>query len=332
MAKLSHKISGNNNNNNNNNSSNKNVKMGFSLSTKIEKNDGNPPKTNTGSNEATKLDKKIIETPLTVNKIVETVGIEKFGTLTKDDFAKLFPAETTLDAEIIKKEIIKKVLTSKLDSELEKLTSDINQKYAELVKKYEEAEQKLQKKETQIRNLTEQVEDAEARIFKTEKNFAESVPVEQLLASFIKKNIANEYTKKISDLLHDAYKNDTRNGAKFVFGFLKGFVIVENTILQLGDDEKENLEALNNSGRNLMTEISELSVSERRPILDIVANMFNNYLQNYDFVSPEQTLQIDPSIHNVEGMGGTVVKEGLSFAVLRRETRKTVYYADISTR
>lgn len=330
MAKLSHKIT--NGNNNSNDSNNQNKKLGFTLSTKVDNENEIQYQNNQNQEKTEQFSEKLIETPISISQIIEKIGIDKFGSLTKADFEKLFPLEGEVDINEIKKQIVQKVVKAEIANELGKYAEEVNKKYSDLVGKYKELDEKTRKQEIQVKNLTMQVDDAEEQLFKTEKKYADTVPVGDLIDSFLKQNFSNEYTHKISELLKEGYKNGGRNGAKFTYGFLKGFVAIEETIINLGSDEKENLDLLHEAGKSLLGQITELTVPERRPILDVVANMFNSYLHTYDFVSPEQTLQIDPTIHNAEGLGGSVVKEGLSFAVVRRETRKTVFYAEISTR
>ncbi|MBN2891312.1 MAG: hypothetical protein JXL97_05555 [Bacteroidales bacterium] len=331
MAKLSHKITTNNNNDNTNQNNNQNQKIGFTLSTKVDNNEENTQKEQTQETDI-EVDVELIKKPISIAQIIEKIGMANFGTLTKEDVDTLFPPETEVNSEEVKKKIIDKVLKSEISLVLEKYADEINQKYANLLAVIKDNEEKIGKQEIQVKNLTMQVEDAEELVYKTEKKYADTVPVEDLILDFIRSKISNQYTLKIVELLKEGYKNGGKNGTKFIFGFLKGFVFVEEAILTLGADEKENLDLLHNSGKNLLSNISELTIPERRPILDIVANLYNSYMNEYDFVSPEQTLQIDPNIHNADGLGGSVVKEGKSFAVVRRETKKPVYYADIKTR
>ena len=329
MAKLSHKISTNNNSNNRENTDNK--KLGFSLSTKVNNNENKVEKTSTDK-KTTESYNDLIKTPITLTQIFEKIGISSFGKLTKSDISSIFPAEIEVKQEEVIKKILNKLINNEVIAQLEKYSQDINQKHAELFKKHEELEKKTKKQDIQIKNLISQIDDTEEEVFKIKKKYAEVVPVVDLINEFLRNKIKNDYTKRISSLLLETYKNSEKKGATFIYNFAKGFVWIENAVEKLGEDEKENLDLLYAAGSELLSSIEELSVPERRPILDIIANLFNDYLHTYDFVSPEQTLQIDPLLHNAEGLGGSVVKEGTSFAVVRRETRKTVYYADIKTK
>ena len=328
MAKLSHKIS---TNNSNNNERSNNKKLGFSLSTKVDNNENTVKKEATNEASIESLN-NLIKTPISLSEFIEKIGLSNFGKFTKTDFNSIFPAEVEVKQDEVTKKILNKLLNNEFLIQIEKHSQAINQQHAELFNKYSELNKKNKKQDISIKNLSSQIDDAEELAFKIQKKYEEVVPVVDLIEEFLRGKIKNDFTKRISTLLLETYKNSKKKGAEFIFSFSKGFVWIEDAIASLGENEKENLDILYQSGTKLLFSISELSVPERRPILDIIANLFNNYLHTYDFISPEQTLQIDPLLHNAEGLGGNVVKEGESFAVVRRETRKTVYYADIKTR
>jgi hypothetical protein len=329
MAKLSRKISSNNNNNNDD----KKNKISFSLSTKT--NNQNETVENTDNQEVTNIANKI-EIPQN-NKELEKFFFEKTNLLKLSEIDKtlleqLVSAENQLTNEQIKSKIFSNVFNDKFLQNLRIFLDEYVQKNNELIAENQELTEKQRKQEIFIKNLQSQIEDTEEQIFKIERKFADTVPVADLISFFITSKIQNQHTKKINELLAESFKNSGKNGQKFAMSFLKGFAFIEDAILSLGDDEKENLDILHNATTKFLSEITETNAPERRPLLDIIATLCNSYLTAYDFISPEQTLQIDPLIHNAEGIGGTVVKEGQSFAVVRRDTRKTVYYADIFTK
>lgn len=333
MAKLSHKISTNDNNNTDQNNS----KVNFTLSTKVENPETTSENKQKNNNTEQELRPEILlDIPSGKTEFLkylyEKIDFNKFGKINKQFIDTIFNAETPTGDEEATKKIISKILTDKISSVISEKAEEINKKHNELFEKVTEAQEKIKKLDVQSKNLTAQIEDAEEQVFKTEKKYADSIAVSDIINEFILSEIQTKETREISKMLLDAYKNGGKNGQKFVLSFLKGFSWVENSILKLGEDEKENVDLLNESTKQLMQQISEKNSAERRPILDKVANLCNSYLYTYDFVSPEQTLQIDPTIHNAQGLGGSVIKEGLSFAVVRRETRKAVYYAEIKTR
>ncbi len=251
MAKLSHKIT-NNNSGNNNYNNNSNKKVGFTLSTKVDTNQENTQK-NQKEEQNIVVDTELVKLPISISQIITQIGLNNFGTLTKADFETFFPPEVEVDVEDIKKKIINKVLKEKIATIVEEKAKEINQKYAELLNKLSEAEEKLNKQNIHIKNLTMQVEDGEEQLYKTEKKYSDTVPVDDLIEKFIRGQFSNQYTQKISELLKEGFKNGGKNGSDFTFGFLKGFVYVEEAIINLGSNEKENLDLLLNSGKNLLS-------------------------------------------------------------------------------
>ncbi|MBN2663621.1 MAG: hypothetical protein JXR68_08215 [Bacteroidales bacterium] len=333
MAKLSHKISTNENNNNDQNNS----KLNFTLSTKVENAETNSENQQKNKNNEQELRPEILlDIPSGkaefLKFLYDSIDFKDFGKINKTFIETMFNAETETGEEEATKKIISAILTDKISSLISEKAEEVNKKHDELFQKLIQTQEKIKKQEVQTKNLIIQLEETEEQVYKTEKKYADSIAISDIINEFTQTELQTKETREISNMLLDAYKNGGKNGQKFVLSFLKGFSWVENSIKKLGEDEKENVDLLNESTKQLMQQISEKNSAERRPILDKIANLCNSYLFTYDFISPEQTLQIDPTIHNAQGLGGTVIKEGLSFAVVRRETRKAVYYADIKTR
>lgn len=332
MAKLSHKITTNDTNNSDSNNS----KLNFTLSTKVDNPESNSENKQNKQQEQELKPEILLDIPSSktdfLKFLYENISFEDFGKIDKAFIDSLFPPETAVNIEEVTKKIIAKIFTDKISKKIHSKAEDVNKKHDDLFAQLKEAKEKQGKQEVQIKNLSAQVEDGEEQVYKLEKKYADTIAVADLINEFMLNEIQTKETREIVNMLLEAYKNGGKQGQKFVLGFLKGFSWLENSILRLGEDEKENVDILNEGTKLLMEQISEKTSAERRPILDKIAALCNTYLFTYDFVSPEQTLQIDPTIHNAEGLGGTVIKEGKSFAVVRRETRKAVYYAEIKTR
>lgn len=224
------------------------------------------------------------------------------------------------------------IVSEKFKQELQKHLNTLSEQISQLESKNIELEQTKSKLNTYIANLKQQLDEAEENVFRIEKKFSDSVAFDELSNFFVKGKINNSYTQKIVDLLKEAYASGEKSSRKFVFAFLKAFVFVEEGLMSVGSDELENLKILYSAGQKLLSNIKDVFATERRLILDVVAEMFSSEFENFRFLSPEQSLQIDPAIHNVEGVGGTSIKQGLSFAVIRKDTQKTVYFADVETR
>lgn len=225
-----------------------------------------------------------------------------------------------------------KIISETFKQELQNNINSLAEQISQLESKNNELEQTKTKLDTYISNLKEQLDDAEENVFRIEKKFQDSVSFDELSNFFIKGKINNRYTQKIAELLKEAYLKGESNSQKFVFAFFKAFIFIEEALMSIGSEELENLKILHLATQKLMINIKNMFSSERRLILDVVAEMLSDKFENYSFLSAEQSLQIDPAIHNVEGVGGMTIKQGLSFAVIRKDTQKTVYFADVETR
>ena len=80
----------------------------------------------------------------------------------------------------------------------------------------------------------------------------------------------------------------------------------------------------------LLCSLQGLHIVNRRGILDTIARICSDNSGNFLFVSPESSLVVDPAIHDVKGLHGNTVKEGLSFAIIRRDSRQTIRLANIT--
>ena len=135
--------------------------------------------------------------------------------------------------------------------------------------------------------------------------------------------------KQLRNLLNDAIDNADKNTGIFIAKFGKAWTILNTALNNLSEDEKENMELVHKATIEMLEQIADTHISERRPLLDMVADIISDSFNEYEFVSPEQTLQLDPAIHNAKGLGTASIKEGISFAVIRKESRQAVKYADI---
>ena len=129
--------------------------------------------------------------------------------------------------------------------------------------------------------------------------------------------------------MKETIENSQEGTDVFLISFLKTFAAVREVLKIDFEDEKQKMENVYNSLAQMLSAISGLFPSERRDFLDLVAGLVSDEFNEYQFVSPEQTLQIDPDIHDAHGVGSGTVKEGKTFAVIRKSTRKAVKYAEI---
>jgi len=319
MAKLSKKF--NNQEENNNQYTPETNKMGQLTSKKIENNDN----TNDENNPETVQTENIIDK----NKIISDI-VGKLNFNIDINRISQFIGENKIDEIVpfLKKEIV----SENFKREIENNVSSFLEEKKQFEKKISELEQINKKLDIYIKNLKSQLDDNQEDIFRIEKKYETSIAFDDISNFFIKRKINDFYTQKIANLLKESYLTGESNSRKFVFAFMKAFIFIEEGLMRIGIDENENLKVLFHAGEKLMSNITNLFSSERRLILDTVADMLSSKFENYKFISAEQSLQIDPAIHNVEGVGGTSIKQGLSFAVIRKDTQKTVYFADVETK
>lgn len=178
----------------------------------------------------------------------------------------------------------------------------------------------------ELTDINDDYEVTRSKKKKLEKEIKHMLPGEPVIDAFFDDE---GKTSEIGGILKESLQNPSEEPAEFIIAFLKGWKDFVVQLENIGDDEKENIDIAQDACSGLLKSISGKYMPERRALLDAVADFVNTYFKEFIFISPEQSLQIDPSIHNAKGVGGSRVKEGLSFAVLRKDNKQTYYYADI---
>ncbi len=334
MPKLTTSV--NKNENNDDKNENKSV---FSLSTKVEKQNNNDNQSNENTTKITKLGKSTkIQSVSSVtdisNWLINLIGKDVFNDLKTNPNFQLPYTDDDINTKEWLSKAIKTIFTkeniTKIGSQIQASQSQINE-LAEIANKAEEEKKAmLEKYNLKFKALKEEVENAEDNKFRVEKELNTAVPLTSLISEFYRDpDDRSDELKKLISTLHAALEEKDSNISKFILRFSKGWFVVKTTISKLGDDEKENMEKLHDATTDLLAYISNTFISERRPLLDIIAKICSKELNSYDFISPEQTLQPDPEIHDAGGLGNSTIKEGITFAVVRRDSRKAVKYAEI---
>ena len=178
--------------------------------------------------------------------------------------------------------------------------------------------------------IKSEIGEAEDDKYELEKQLHSAIPISLLINEFYRDpEDHSEELKKLISTLQDALKDKDDKIAKFIMRFSKGYLYLKSTFEQLSDNEKDNLDKIHNALTVLLSNISNTHIAERRPLLDIIAKICSNKFSEYDIISPEQTLQLDPEIHDASGKGSATIKEGVTFAVVRKKSRKAVIYADV---
>ncbi len=179
--------------------------------------------------------------------------------------------------------------------------------------------------------LKADAEEAESEKFKLEQNMNSGIAASQLVPIFFKDAYEDTQNhKQLRSLLLDAAENGADGTALFIAKLGKGFTAIKIALSGIEEKEEiENMEIVYKASIELLTAISGSHIPERREVLDIIAAIISESFSAYEFISPEQTLQLDPAIHNAQGLGTATIKEGVSFAVIRKESRQAVKYADV---
>jgi hypothetical protein len=139
---------------------------------------------------------------------------------------------------------------------------------------------------------------------------------------------SSDSAMKISGLLKEEMINPSGDYQLFVMNFLEGWKNL-SLLLEKTEDTEAGMEDLHLALTGLLEKIAGKSISQRRPILNILAGLCSNPFKIYKFISPEESLQVDPRIHAATALGGSTIREGISFAVIRKDTMQTVKYAEI---
>ncbi len=322
MAKLSHKIT-------NDNNEEPKLKTTIKLSTKSGNLQQNQPE----------KDKKITEKIADFPQIQNTDGLIEFlEQLFSQDFFRKFNKEQFVydfqNNEISPKEKLKIILSDFISAEELKKINVYQQKKEsekkELQEKIQQLENQIVKLKKVIDNLKNQLNEAEEETFKTKQKYAKVFPAEDLI-KIITEIDEDRNLERIAELFKQNFNSSDKISSKFVLLFTGGLKMISATIETFGTNEKNNMEQLDFQLGTFMKTLKGLHPPFRRDALNYLAEYVNKFFNTYKFVSPEATLQIDPNIHNAEGIGGTLVKEGLSFAIVRKDTGKTVKLADIIT-
>lgn len=184
----------------------------------------------------------------------------------------------------------------------------------------------LDRNKKELAALKEDLEIAQAKKNKAEKKVKSAIPGTILLDIIFGEN---KDTASIRQQLEIALEQPTDGTMDFITGFAQGWIALNNALNKCTDDEIQNIDTIQKALRILLQKISGKHIAERRTLLDATANYINKLFTNFEFISPEQSLQVDPSIHNAKGVGGSRIKEGISFAVIRKANRQTYQFAEI---
>ena len=268
--------------------------------------------------------------------LVNKFGSEVFEELINNPNLQMPYTEENLSTEKWVERVVKTLFSQetilKISSKLSSQTvenADVDKIVAE---KLSEKTSKYNERFQQMRAEMEQIEGEKAAV---EAQLNKAIPLQQFVdVNFKNLDGETQPQKRIRQTINEAVEQSRdENLPAFVMKFAKGFsalnYVLKRTTENTESTEKDKLEVVYPALTELLACVSGSYISERRTLLDLVAKHCNEFFTEYDFISPEQTLNVDPEIHNASGAGNGSIKEGSSFAVVRRDTKKTVKYADI---
>ena len=268
--------------------------------------------------------------------LIAQFGEDLFNELLKNPNLKLPYAEDDITAESWLERGIKTLFTQENIAHIYKVTANIGQSNADAnidAVVDERMAQKVEKYNAKFQELRSNMEDLEGEKAELQSRLNKTLEADAFVKTIFRgADGETDAQKRIARTLEDAIGQGGDDGLpSFVTRLAKGWSSLQyvlQTSAEIGDD-KEKLEVVYPALTNLLSCISGCYVTDRRMILELVAKHCNEFFSDYDFISPEQTLNADPDIHNATGLGNAQIREGVTFCVVRRDTKKTVKYADV---
>lgn len=268
--------------------------------------------------------------------LIAQFGEDLFNELLKNPNLKLPYAEDDITAESWLERGIKTLFTQDNIAHIYKVTANIGQSNADAnidAVVDERMAQKVEKYNAKFQELRSNMEDLEGEKAELQSRLNKTLEADAFVKTIFRSaDGETDAQKRIARTLEDAIGQGGDDGLpSFVTRLAKGWSSLQyvlQTSAEIGDD-KEKLEVVYPALTNLLACISGCYVTDRRMVLELVAKHCNEFFSDYDFISPEQTLNADPDIHNATGLGNAQIREGVTFCVVRRDTKKTVKYADV---
>ena len=191
---------------------------------------------------------------------------------------------------------------------------------------YENSLEQVQEQSNEIVNIKESLEKQKNKTFKLENKVDQMIE----LSSFVEYNFDGIMgSDKIKILLLEAVNSDSEDLASFIIPF----AINSQNIIMLKKYIKDNVnidtQLYLDEIKILLKSISGKYIPQRKELLVELAKNISEHFKDIKFISPEEYTFVEPKIHNIPSAGGQKVTEGISFAVVRKDTNQTIIYANI---
>lgn len=200
---------------------------------------------------------------------------------------------------------------------------DENERLKTELKRLQEALQQTQEKAESLQKMCDL---AQVRAFQAEERLKETIA----LRDFVEVAFSDREGQRFLPLWEDALKNPADNLPEFALACSKAWLAFRQETAQLPTQEEERLEVLHKQLSAFLKGISGQHIAQRRQVLDLVGKIASTYLQAHDFVSPEESRQINLDLHTPVG-NGELIREGISFAIIKRENKQVIRYAEVRT-
>lgn len=145
--------------------------------------------------------------------------------------------------------------------------------------------------------------------------------------------INNSFLKETGkeDLLEElnlAFSQKDEKTISFLMGFIAMFSQLNLCISMFSEQEDINMELCFEGSKEMFQKIKGKPSPYRRTILDTLASSLSDLFETYRILSPERSLTVDPSIHDLKLVANKqYFTEGLSFAVIRKNNNTTAKHA-----
>ena len=248
--------------------------------------------------------------------LIAPFGEDLFNELLKNPNLKLPYAEDDITAESWLERGIKTLFTQDNIAHIYKVTANIGQSNADanidavvderMAQKVdanidavvdERMAQKVEKYNAKFQELRSNMEDLEGEKAELQSRLNKTLEADSFVKTIFRSaDGETDAQKRIARTLEDAIGQGGDDALpSFVTRLAKGWSSLQyvlQTSAEIGDD-KEKLEVVYPALTNLLACISGCYVTDRRMILELVAKHCNEFFSDYDFISPEQTLNAD---------------------------------------
>jgi hypothetical protein len=263
--------------------------------------------------------------------LIECFGKESFERLRHDgNFLVPFTDETTDLATWLAQSVrmlFKPGETENMSAAMLRWLDKQKEIFADIEKELAAAKEKLEESQQRQKQLENDyiLSDTERQQLRHE--LQSSISAVYMIDRFLPRS-SSPIAKKLGGMLKEEMTHPTEDYAGFITGFLEGWQLVSEALDNTTDDEA-GMESVHLALTDLLEKISEKTITQRRPILEVIAGHCSEKFKLYKFISPEESLQVDPRIHSATALGGSTIKEGITFAVIKKDTMQTVKYAEI---